>query len=212
MINMKLQTTKEGVSLYLALVIMSFLIAIGLGVSLIIVSQMKMMKGMGDSVVAFYAADTGIERTLYQVRRGGGWSGDISGSVGGASYYVTSPASDTYQSKGGFANVKRAIEVYSPPLPAFTQPCGATTGGSCRYDSATDSCIDTLTCTTSCPTIANATLIGNNCAVSNTRYCFYSGAGGFPTCLPKGDCTATEDCTYVCNPGYTWNGTECVKY
>jgi hypothetical protein len=120
---MKFSIFKRGVSLYLALIIMFILIAIALGVSLIIVSQMKMMKGMGDSVVAFYAADTGIEQTLYQIRVGGGWNGDISGSVdGGASYYVTSPASDTYQSKGSFAKVKRAIEISLPPPP----PAGTT--------------------------------------------------------------------------------------
>jgi len=62
-LNVKIK--ERGVALYLALMIMFILIAIGLGVSLIIVSQMKMMKGMGDSVVAFYAADTGIDKTIF---------------------------------------------------------------------------------------------------------------------------------------------------
>ena len=56
---------ERGVSLYFALLIMTILLAIGFGLSTIIVSQMKMIKGMGDSVVALHAADTGIERALY---------------------------------------------------------------------------------------------------------------------------------------------------
>ena len=55
---------QKGISLYLALMIMTILLAIGIGISTIIVSQMKMIREMGDSVIAFYAADTGIERLI----------------------------------------------------------------------------------------------------------------------------------------------------
>jgi hypothetical protein len=205
--NYQLQIAKKGVSLYLALVIMFILIAIALGVSLIIVSQMKMMKGMGDSVVAFYAADTGIEQTLYQVRVGGGWSGDISGSVGGASYYVTSPASDTYRSKGSFANVKRAIEIYSPPPaplpPAFTLNCNVTESGTCEDAGciATGSgCVKTAdwACTPSCQTLPHTTST-NDCTVSDTRWCRCKNV-----CIIAGwGCILTGgQCYYYCDPGW----------
>lgn len=62
----KIQNPDKGVSIYLTLMIMFILLAVGLGISTILVSQMKMIKGMGDSVIAFYAADTGIERILYE--------------------------------------------------------------------------------------------------------------------------------------------------
>jgi hypothetical protein len=65
---MKYESIKKkqrGVSVYLALMIMIILLAIGLGISTIIVSQMKMIKGMEDSVVALYAADSGVEKVLY---------------------------------------------------------------------------------------------------------------------------------------------------
>jgi hypothetical protein len=71
---------KRGVSIYLATMIMFILLAIGLGISLIIVSQMKMIRGMSDSVIALYAADTGIERALYEPEP------FSIGNVGGASY------------------------------------------------------------------------------------------------------------------------------
>lgn len=59
-----LNKMNKGVSLYLTIIIMSILLAIVLGLSAILVGQMKMLKGMENSVVAFYAADTGIERIL----------------------------------------------------------------------------------------------------------------------------------------------------
>lgn len=55
---------QKGVSLYLTIVIMAALLAIVLGLTGILVSQLKMVKGMEDSVIAFFAADTGNERGL----------------------------------------------------------------------------------------------------------------------------------------------------
>jgi hypothetical protein len=121
--NYQLQATKKGVSLYLALIIMFILIAIGLGVSLIIVSQMKMMKGMGDSVVAFYAADTGIENSLYEKRKIEGGDGIVSGTlvIGGANAEynvtkVTQDSTDYWRSVGNYQKVKRAIEIKHPAV------------------------------------------------------------------------------------------------
>jgi len=59
------RTIEQGVSLYLAVIIMSILLAIVLGMSTILFYQLKMVGETGSSVVAFYAADTGIERALY---------------------------------------------------------------------------------------------------------------------------------------------------
>ena len=63
-----LNNMDKGVSLYLTIIIMSILLAIVLGLSAILISQMKMLKGMENSVIAFYAADTGIEDALYPDR------------------------------------------------------------------------------------------------------------------------------------------------
>jgi hypothetical protein len=45
---------------------MSLILALALGVSALLFSQIKVIRGLGDSVVAFYAADSGIERELYE--------------------------------------------------------------------------------------------------------------------------------------------------
>jgi hypothetical protein len=56
---------KKGVSVYLALMIMTILLAITFGLNAIIVGQIKTVRGIGYSVVSFYAAETGMEIALY---------------------------------------------------------------------------------------------------------------------------------------------------
>lgn len=55
---------QKGISLYLSIMIMVVLLAIVLGISGILLGQLKTMRGMENSVIAFYAADTGIEKVL----------------------------------------------------------------------------------------------------------------------------------------------------
>lgn len=68
-INKKNNKGQEGVSIFLALVIMSVLLAVVLGLNTILIGQMKISREMGYSVNAFYAADTGIEVALYNLRQ-----------------------------------------------------------------------------------------------------------------------------------------------
>ncbi|MBZ9578333.1 pilus assembly PilX N-terminal domain-containing protein [Patescibacteria group bacterium] len=125
----KIQNSKKGVSIYLAVMIMFILLAIGLGMSVIIVSQIKMIREMGHSVIAFYAADTGIEKVLYkdeECRRSAPncdlliCEADCSRlsdqtfpeeAIGGASYIVTvSNNATSFESVGIYKETKRAIE------------------------------------------------------------------------------------------------------
>jgi len=55
---------QKGLSLYLSIIIMAIILSVVFGVSSILLSQLKTIKGMENSVIAFYAADTGIERVL----------------------------------------------------------------------------------------------------------------------------------------------------
>ncbi len=57
--------TQKGVSLYYAVIITSLLLAIVFGLSTILISQIKILKEMTDSTVAFFAADTGMEKILF---------------------------------------------------------------------------------------------------------------------------------------------------
>ena len=56
---------ERGVSLFFAVLIMSVILAIGAGISTILIQEIRMTGEIGHSVVAFYAADSGIEQQLY---------------------------------------------------------------------------------------------------------------------------------------------------
>lgn len=58
------QNYSRGISLLLTIFMISILLAMSLGLSTILLQGIKMVRGTGDSVIAFYAADTGIERTM----------------------------------------------------------------------------------------------------------------------------------------------------
>ena len=108
---------KKGVSLYFAIVILSVLSTTLLALITISISQIKVIWTLGDSVVAFFAADTGIEECLYRIRKEGNFN-PFSGSLNGASYTVTVQGvgpdcdADNYclKSRGSYKKTKRAIE------------------------------------------------------------------------------------------------------
>ena len=56
--------SERGVSILLAVMILSVILSIALGSSDIAIRQVQSMEGIGDSVVAFYAADHGIEQVM----------------------------------------------------------------------------------------------------------------------------------------------------
>jgi len=55
---------QKGISLFLTIIILAVILAIVFGLSAILVGQIKTIREMGNSVIAFYAADTGVERVL----------------------------------------------------------------------------------------------------------------------------------------------------
>lgn len=59
------RSSETGVSLYIAFMIMTVLLGMALGVSTLLISEIGFLKGIGNSVFAFYATDTGVERALY---------------------------------------------------------------------------------------------------------------------------------------------------
>lgn len=104
---------QRGVSLYLAFMIMSVLMATALGLSAILLSQLQTMRGLGKSTIALCAADTGIERAMYVIEKEGTLA-DLSGQVGGATYQVEPEYEDdeTYiKAVGVYKGVRRAVRV-----------------------------------------------------------------------------------------------------
>ena len=110
---------EKGVSLYLTIVILSVLVTALLALITISVSQIKIIWTLGDSVVAYYAADTGIERVLYDLYQGGyvpvpgecpypAWQ-----TLGEAKYKVcvSEDSTSTIWSTGIYKNSQRKIEI-----------------------------------------------------------------------------------------------------
>lgn len=56
---------QKGISVYLAVIVMSIILTTALTLSAILLSQIQIMREIGNSAIAFFAADTGIEKTLY---------------------------------------------------------------------------------------------------------------------------------------------------
>lgn len=92
-----------------------------------LISQIKMVRGMGHSVIAFYAADSGVEEALFLVRQTSislpyhGVLRTIQLDEGNVTTYririergLTGNCNKNYyciRSEGDFRGIKRAIEV-----------------------------------------------------------------------------------------------------
>ena len=110
---MKFLISQQGVAIYLALIIVFILLGIGLGLSTILIGQIKMIRGIGYSVPAFYAADSGAERALYGVLKNNDKTSK-NGTLDNGSLYNFSLCHGKIQSTGSYRNVKRAIETTYP--------------------------------------------------------------------------------------------------
>jgi hypothetical protein len=62
----KIQNSEKGISIMISVLMLSFILTIALGINLILIRQVKVMREVGYSVIALYAADAGVENTLYK--------------------------------------------------------------------------------------------------------------------------------------------------
>ena len=112
---------KGAVSVIMSVMILNILFVVGSGISFLIFQQAKLSNQTGESVVAFYAADSGAEQCLYQIRKktGAGCDTPGGGTVVGPSepptiqmsYVVEYNGTDTIISKGNFKSTNRALQL-----------------------------------------------------------------------------------------------------
>lgn len=57
---------QKGISIYLALLMIAIFLNLSLGLSFILFGEILMTRDIDHSIIAFYAADTGIEMILYK--------------------------------------------------------------------------------------------------------------------------------------------------
>ncbi|MBI5765714.1 hypothetical protein HZA71_00625 [Candidatus Falkowbacteria bacterium] len=62
---------QQGVILVMALSIMAILLSIALGFAVFIISDINKSKAVDDSIISYYAAESGAERTIFLFRKGG---------------------------------------------------------------------------------------------------------------------------------------------
>ena len=107
--------SEKGVSILLSVMILSVILSIALGSSDIAIRQVQSMEGIGDSVVALYAADHGVEEVMVMEYPTSITETELSN---GATYVVTvvdssdpSCSADNYciESIGSYRDAKRAI-------------------------------------------------------------------------------------------------------
>lgn len=110
---------EKGATLLFAILILSsvFLISLAVGTSLL--AQRRLTSSIGDSLIAFYAADSGIENRLFATKSGTPTTGncaDFGLTFGnGASCTISSVTKEagaiTIRSIGSYRGVKRGMEV-----------------------------------------------------------------------------------------------------
>ena len=110
---MKKNISQQGaISILLAVLLLTELSVIGLGIATLTVKQLRMSRQVGQSVVAYYAAEAGAERCLYDVRKSGAVSCPYTDvSLSDAKYSTGYNGSDTITSIGQFESTNRKVEL-----------------------------------------------------------------------------------------------------
>ncbi|MGC9031451.1 MAG: pilus assembly PilX N-terminal domain-containing protein [Minisyncoccia bacterium] len=120
MFNIKIKKDQKGVALYLVILLLTTVSVVSTFLINFSVSELKILQGIGNSVIAFFAADTGSERILFDL-----YKGDYIPSKGECKYpewqsfapnifysvCVSPTSTQTIWSTGFYNNTKRKIEL-----------------------------------------------------------------------------------------------------
>lgn len=124
---------EEGVALYLTMVIMGLVFALAMSVSAILLREIQISRDVARYTPALAAADAGLERALYEIRKNGAFTScqttsacvigseqsPVATQSGGAYYVVVIDAGVEWctvasqmciRSFGSFQNTNRALE------------------------------------------------------------------------------------------------------
>lgn len=108
----KQNTAQNGIALLLTVLILSIVTFIAVLIADIVIVQLKLAKDIGDSQAAIYAADSGVEWQLYQIRKGVSVvSPAMSNGATVETTVIGSYPSFTIKSLGSYNLVKRQFEV-----------------------------------------------------------------------------------------------------
>ena len=93
--------------------LLSVLLLISSGISILMLNQIKMSNQMGHSTISYYAAESGIERCLYDMRKGSGNCNYSDETLDNGATYDTTWNAGGYpiDSNGYCLDTNRMIEV-----------------------------------------------------------------------------------------------------
>lgn len=109
---MTFNNNQKGIALLLTVIIISAVLLIATLIINIVITQLKLTGDINDSTSAIYAADSGVEWQLYQIRQG--TSVPTPTMSNGATVSVTATGASpnfTIKSLGSYRAVKRQFEV-----------------------------------------------------------------------------------------------------
>lgn len=113
----------RGIAFVLTLIIMTGLLALALGITALLIREIKLSQEIADSVVAYGAADAGIERFMYGVNKESldpslcvcGVSNCYSANLSNNTSYVVCTKQATppieIKSTGTFGSTNRSIQI-----------------------------------------------------------------------------------------------------
>lgn len=108
----KQNTPQNGIALLLTVIILSIVTLIAVFIVNIVIVQLRLTKDIGDSQAAIYAADSGVEWQLYQIRKGISVASPVMSNGATVETTVTGAAPNfTIKSLGSYQSVKRQFEV-----------------------------------------------------------------------------------------------------
>ena len=108
----KINKNQSGITLLLTVVILSAVTLIAVLIANIVIVQLKLAKDIGDSQAAIYAADSGVEWQLYQIRKGVSVASPVMSNGATVETTVTGTSLNfTIKSLGSYQSVKRQFEI-----------------------------------------------------------------------------------------------------
>jgi len=107
-----LTANEKGIALLLTVIILSVIALVAMLIANIVIIQLKLSGDINDSVAAIYAADSGVEWQLYQIRNGVSVPAPTMSNGAAVSATVTGAYPNfTIKSLGSYRAVKRQFEV-----------------------------------------------------------------------------------------------------
>lgn len=110
--------SQKGISLVITFLIMSTMLGIVIGVSSLLFKEIKLLGSIGNAIPAFYAAESGLEKTLYLIKRQprcANCADSYTDSVGQATYTVSVTIRNgtaSIQSQGFYRGTSRTVNMY----------------------------------------------------------------------------------------------------